>query len=320
MQRRSTVLDIADATVRRRAPAVDRAAHSIRSVSPRGHAGRRTPEIDGFRDLELIAAGGSSTVYAATERRTGRRVAVKVLSSTSAARDRLSHEARVLRTLADVEGIVSVDGVTVTADGRAAIVLELLSGGSLKDRLVSGALAPSEVISMGTRLAAALGVAHRRGVVHRDLKPANVMFDAAGRPVIADFGIAVTGDRPASTTTSNSMSPPHAPPERFGEDTAVDPRLGDVYSLASTLYTALDGAPPFGTAQQGGIAGLITRVLGEPVPPLRRRDAPPGLDAVLRRAMAKQPGRRHRSMELLVADLRSVVGGVTDPNRSLGRR
>lgn len=246
-------------------------------------------------------------MYAATHARTGTRVALKVLSTAPAGHDRFHREVRILETLAGVAGIVRAHGSTATSDGRPVIVMDLLQGRSLKERIASGPLPAHQVVSMGIALATALGAAHRRGVVHRDLKPANILFDARGGPVLADFGIAIAGDRPASTTTSNSLSPPHAPPERFADDSAVDPRLGDVYSLASTLYTALAGAAPFGTSEQGGIAGLIRRVNEDPVPTLERSDVSAGLMSVFGTAMAKEPARRHRSMELLAADLAAVA-------------
>lgn len=158
-----------DATVRRDRPStapMDCQAQR-RATTRRGVRSRRTPRIDGYVDLDLVATGGSSTVYSATESATGSQVALKVLSLSADGSDRFDREVRILQRLAGVAGIVAARRATITADGRPVIAMDLLSGGSLKERLTSGPLPPSEVVSMGITIATALGVAHRRGAVPR---------------------------------------------------------------------------------------------------------------------------------------------------------
>lgn len=267
-----------------------------------GTGGARVPTVDGFDDLAVLGIGGSATVYAGTDRRSGDRCALKVLSGAMGDTRRFQRECGILTQISHIDGVVEVRQATFAEDGRPVIVMELLPGGTLSDRIRADPLAAFDVLTMGVKLAVALELAHRRGVFHRDIKPANVLFDATGQPALADFGIAVTEDQAASATTHRSLSPPHSPPERFN-DAEVDPRLGDIWSLASTLYTALSGRPPFGTAADGGLVGLATRVAEAPVPPLERDDLPHGLEVGLHAAMAKDPQHRLPSMDAVAARL-----------------
>jgi serine/threonine protein kinase len=272
------------------------------------------PVIDGFTDLELLGAGGSSAVFAATDVESGERMAVKVLSFGQDDHARFQRECSILGQLSVVPGIVVVRQATFAEDGRPVIAMDLMTGGSLADRIAEEPMRVVDAVTMGIELAVSLELAHRRGVFHRDLKPANVLFDAEGRPSLADFGIAMVGGQSASTTTSNSLSPPHAPPERLADDDATDPRLGDIYSLGSTLFTALTGSAPFGTASDGGLAGLFRRIVDDPLPPLGRSDPPPELEPVLHRALAKRPGERFQSMDELAAELWDIREGLVAPD------
>lgn len=271
-------------------------------MGQQGSGGGRVPTVDGFDDLALLGVGGSATVYAGTDRRRGDRCALKVLSGEMGDTRRFQRECRILSQISHIDGVVEVRQATFAEDGRPVIVMELLPGGTLSDRIRAESLALFDVLTMGVKLAVALELAHRRGVFHRDIKPANVLFDSTGQPSLADFGIAVTDDHAASATTHRSLSPPHSPPERFN-DADVDPRLGDIWSLASTLYTSLSGRPPFGTAADGGLVGLATRVAEAPVPPLERDDLPHGLELGLHAAMAKDPEHRLPSMDVVAARL-----------------
>ncbi len=258
--------------------------------------GHGLPAVQGFRNLEPIGEGGFARVYSAEDEILGRNVALKVLQS-AADRQRFERECKVLAQLHDVDGIVPVYQATFTSLNEPVVVMRLMRGGSLAARIYpEGPLAPDEVVELGVRLASALAEANSRGVAHRDLKPQNVLFDETGQPAIADFGIAVIDSVVASSMTVAALSPPYSPPERFGDTSDVDWFVADVYSLAATLSFALTGAAPFGTAEQGGLAGLLLRISSAPPPDLRHLGLAPGFQEVLDRAMSKQPQDRYASM------------------------
>lgn len=266
-----------------------------------------TPTVEGFTDLRLLGHGGFSSVYEATDEVLHRKVALKVIKTEAIDDRRFRKECRILASLSGVEGIVSVFQAAITADGRPVIVMHMYRGGTLAERIrTKGPLGAAEGVKLGAVLAAALGTAHREQIFHRDIKPSNVLFDDLGAPAISDFGIAISSGVGVSSETLGSLSPPHAPPERFGDDFNTDPVAGDVYSLGSTLYYAIAGRCPFGTAaDEGGLAALMERVATVELPPIERDDISTELNAVIYKAMAKEPRERFDSMEGFLAALRS---------------
>lgn len=276
---------------------------SSSSQRPRPIESHVVPTVEGFDRLELLGTGGCASVYAATDSGSGDRVALKVPIGAGGDVERFRRERRMLSRLSSVDAIVGLRGASVTADGRPVLAMDLMAGGSLAERVGDHVLDPPEVKDIGVRLAVACELAHGHGVIHRDIKPANVLLDEQGRAALGDFGIAMELDQPTSSTNLSSLSPPHAPPERFTGDVDVDPRAGDIWSLGSTLYTALTGEPPFGTAADGGVAGLVGRVVGAPMPPICRPDLPAGIEGVLARALAKDPAERYASMAVFAEQL-----------------
>jgi len=269
------------------------------------------PQIAGFTDLVPIGRGGFSTVYSATQSGIERRVAIKVLELGLSDIHRFERECRTLGALSGVPGIVSVLQTAVTAGGQPCIVMQLMDGGSLGDRLrATGPLDVDQVVRNGTLLCTALEHAHRANVFHRDIKPENILFHGE-QVAVADFGIALVDDLELRSQTIDSLSPPHAPPERF-TDGHADPVSGDVYSLGTTLYAALAGTAPFGTTADGGLAGLIQRVTSAPLPPIDRADVPSALLVVLGRATAKEPSHRFGSMAAFGAALSTVDASPVD--------
>lgn len=274
------------------------------------------PTIEGFRDLAFVGRGGFSTVYSATQEGIERRVAIKVLDVGMSDHDRFLRECRTLGALSEIDGIVGVLHATFTSAGQPCIVMQLMGGGSLGQVLrENGPLPVHRVVETAVRLCDALQLAHDQRVFHRDIKPENVLFSSRGNAAIADFGIAMVDGVEARSQTIESISPPHAPPERFS-DAPSDPIRGDVYSLASTVYTALAGTPPFGTAADGGLAGLITRITTWPVPPLTGPAIDPAFVSILSRAMSKDPSLRHSSMGELRYDIASVLDQRTALRRA----
>ena len=265
------------------------------------------PVIEGFDNLETIGRGGFSTVYAAEQVDLGRKVAIKVLNldtSDESTRRRFLRECRVVGKLAGVRGITPVHTSAFTLDGRPCIVMEHMARGSLDEHVRrNGPLSPGQAHDAALVLAEALVRAHERRVVHRDIKPGNVLISANGDVALADFGIAVIDDLRSSTETSDSLSPPYSPPESFLGEVSSEPTV-DVYSLGATIYFSLTGRAPFGTAAQGGVAGLSDRVATWPVPPTGRADIPSDFEALVVDMLAKDPSDRPGSMSQVLERLR----------------
>lgn len=263
------------------------------------------PAIEGFTDLVEIGRGGFSVVYSATQVDFGRRVAVKVLDVSGAEARQIEREARAIGRIADLPHVVQAHQVTSTTDGRPVLVMALMptSLGALVR--TSGPVSPADTARWAGQLTRALAGAHHLEVFHRDIKPENVLISTYGDAYLADFGISAVSSLQTGTTTMQSLSPVHAPPERLAGATDSD-RVGDIYSLASTIFTALVGHAPFGTTTDGGVYGLMERVVKLPLPTDER--IVPGVHEVLAIAMAKDPQLRYRSVEQFGTTLAVAFG------------
>ncbi|WP_327317312.1 serine/threonine-protein kinase [Streptomyces sp. NBC_01235] len=217
-----------------------------------------------YRLEARLGRGGMGVVWRATDQLLGRRVAVKELTQDDTLsaeeargrRDRTLREARAVAQLSHPHIIVVHD---VVEDGeRPYIVMELIDGGSLADRIAGhGPLAPDEAARIGVALLGALRAAHAAGVLHRDIKPANVLLERdSDRVVLTDFGIAqVAGATTLTETGSFVGSPEYTAPERMsGARTGAE---SDLWSLGALLCTALSGESPFRRDSLGGILHAV---------------------------------------------------------------
>ena len=201
--------------------------------------------------------------------------------------------------------IVTVYDAGVAGD-VAYIAMEHLEGQSLQKLMTSGARLPlDKVIDIVAQVAEGLDYAGRFGIVHRDIKPANIMVSSAGVAKITDFGVARV---PASSMTQTGMvlgSPKYICPEQVVEQ-PLDPR-GDIFSLGVVLYEMLAGKTPFET-EDGDVIALIERIAKEPAPRLStlRPELPAELDAILERALAKDPAARFQRAGELARRLRDL--------------
>jgi serine/threonine-protein kinase len=240
----------------------------------------------------------------------GREVAVKVLADRYAAdasiRRRFKREALAAARLSGEPGAITIFDVGEWGD-RPFIVMELVGGGSLEERLRrDGAQPPAQVLAWLDQAAAALDSAHRHGVVHRDIKPANLLLNERGEVRVADFGIASAAGMDSMTLTgtvlgtAGYLSPEQAQGERAGP-------ASDIYSLAVVAYELLSGHRPF---ESDSPTVEATAHVHAPVPSIaeRCRSLPPGVDRVFDRALAKDPSARHSSARQFVADLRDALG------------
>ncbi len=258
-----------------------------------------------------IARGGMADVFLARDSLLDRPVAVKVLFPEFATDptfvQRFRREAQAAANLSH-PNIVSVYDWGEEG-GTYFIVMEYVEGRSLAQTLKDeGRLHPDRAADITADVAAALGFAHRNGVIHRDVKPGNVIISPTGQVKVADFGIAravSTQENLTQTGTVMGTATYFSPEQARGE--SVDPR-SDVYSLGVVLYEMLTGRPPF--AGDSPVAVAYKHVQ-EPARPPRavNPDIPVGLEAVVLRAMAKDTAERYASAEDLRADLRRFREG-----------
>jgi eukaryotic-like serine/threonine-protein kinase len=251
-----------------------------------------------------IASGGMAEVWEATDEVLGRPVAVKALHAHLAVdpnlRARFHHEAVAAARLVHPAIVAIYD--TCDEPGTEAIVMELVRGRTLRQFLDErGRLDPVEVAHIGAEVADALACAHRAGIVHRDIKPANILLSDDGRVLVTDFGIAKVLDAPDMTMTSELLGTvKYLAPEQV-ESRPVDART-DVYALGAVLYECLCGEPPFQADTQAATA--LARLHRDPPPPHDVvAGVPPALEAVVMRALARDPAARFASAD----DLRTAL-------------
>ncbi len=254
-----------------------------------------------------LGAGGMATVYLAADPRHERRVALKVLKRELAAVVGAERFLAEIRTTANLQHphILPLHD-SGEADGFLFYVMPYVEGESLREKLDrEHQLRVEEAVRIASDLAEALDHAHRHGVIHRDLKPANILL-LDGRPVLADFGIALAvsaGGGGRLTETGLSLGTPHyMSPEQATGDQSVGPAT-DLYALGCVLYEMLVGEPPYtGSTPQAVLGRIIT---GE-VPSARkhRTSVPVNVDAAISRALEKVPADRFASGEELARGLK----------------
>jgi serine/threonine protein kinase len=214
------------------------------TAPPPGDEQAGVMRLPGFSDFQRIAEGGEGIVYRARQDGLDRFVAVKVINLSDPSRlARFRRELEItVRLGRQHPHIVTVIDTGTTPDGRPCIVMESYDLGSLQNRLKErGPLPVEDVAAAGVAVADALAFAHAQGFLHRDVKPQNILILPTSY-VLGDFGIARMADA-GHTTSLQMISYRHAAPQMIngGDPSAAD----DQWSLGSTLFTLLDGAPPF---------------------------------------------------------------------------
>ncbi|MFZ4431135.1 MAG: protein kinase domain-containing protein [Phycisphaerales bacterium] len=289
-------------------------------------------EVPGYTLHRELHRGAQGVVYLATQERTRRDVAVKMLLqgafATSRQRARFEREAEIASQLRH-PNIVTVHDSMPVKGGRFALVMEYIEGRTLDQWSESLAtLAPrnriAAVVELFLQVIDAVHYAHQRGVIHRDLKPANILVDADGRPRIVDFGIAKLHDaaqadravapraRAATAVTREGEfagTLAYAAPEQLGgRPDAIDTRT-DVYALGVIFHELLTGRMPYDVT--GSFAEVIDHVVNEPPAPLRQAlpEADEDLAVIIEHCLAKEPERRYQSAGALLADLRHRLAG-----------
>src|SRR5688572_14084593 len=260
---------------------------------------------DRYRVVRHLANGGMASVWEAHDELLDRAVAVKLLAShlseDDRARQRFQREARAAAGLSNHPHVVTIFDVG-EHDGRTFMVMELLKGGTVADKLRSGdRIAPELALRWLREAASALDAAHEAGVVHRDVKPANMLLDGHGRLAIADFGIARLALEDQLTMTGQVLgTAAYISPEQAVGDPAT--AASDRYALAIVAFELLTGARPF--EADNFAAQARAHVEDDPEPASTRNpDLPPEVDAVLTRGLEKDPDARYASAGELVDHL-----------------
>lgn len=271
--------------------------------------------------LNLIGKGATGHVYRARDTRLGRLVAIKVVNGRIS--NRFEREARLIASLRH-PNICTLYDV-----GPNYLVMELLEGETLKDRLDRGRLPVDTVVDLGLQLADALGAAHSDNIVHRDIKPGNIFISGRGQATILDFGLAKLRVQRASFSFDSTRTmaldhsltlqgvvigtPPYMSPEQArGEE--VDAR-SDIFSLGAVLYEMATGVRSFPGDTPTAVLRAVVRT--DPVPPSALNpDLPAGLDRLIRKAMEKDQADRYQTAAEMRADLeqiRAAQHGLTEP-------
>ncbi len=263
-----------------------------------------------YRIEARIGAGGMAEVYRGLDPVLNRTVAIKVLmpqfarDTSFVARFRREAQAAARLNHPNIVGVFDTG-----ADGDTQyIVMEFVEGRTLADVLAAGRKpTPMQSVELAQRIGQALSIAHAQGIVHRDIKPANVMVTREGKVKVMDFGIARMQTLETAPQTSSVLgTPTYLSPEQ-AQGQAVDAR-SDIYSLGVVLYELLAGRPPF--TGDSPVAIAYKQVNETPPPPgTLNPDVPPRLNAVVMKALAKNPANRYQDAEAMVADLERVKQG-----------
>lgn len=264
-----------------------------------------------YAHAELIARGGMADIYAAEDTELGRQVAVKVLSERFAGdadvRERFKREALAAARLSGHPNIATIFDVGET-ENRPFIVLELMDGGSLAERIEAGSIPEAQALAWLGQAASALDAAHAEGIVHRDVKPANMLLDREGDLKITDFGIALVLDEAATAATATGTilgTAGYLAPEQAAGSRATTE--SDIYALGVVAYELLAGSRPFA---RRSVAAEAAAHMNEPVePPSERAGLPTQADPVFARVLAKDPAYRYPSAAAFVRDLSAALEG-----------
>jgi formylglycine-generating enzyme required for sulfatase activity len=253
-------------------------------------------ELSGYTIVELIGSGSMADVFLARQPSMNRWVAIKILSSAfihdAQFVARFRQEAQIVAALEHPHILPVIDYGEV--EDTPYIVMRYISGGTLQDAIDRRPLPPPDVLRYLTEIGQGLDYAHSLGVVHRDVKPKNILLDTRSNSFITDFGLAkiVRGGGLTHSGVGMIGTPHYMSPEQ-GRGQPVDGR-SDLYSLGVMLYEMLTGRVPF---DADSAVGIVMRHINDPIPPVSQFNGglPSTLDAIIARALAKNPADRFQS-------------------------
>ena len=269
-----------------------------------------------YRVSDRLGCGGMAEVWRASDDKLGRDVALKVVLPLYASEDqfleRFLREARVVASLEHPNILPVYD--FGEHEGVPFLVMPLIRGGTLADRMQGEPIEPGRVVVWVRELAAALDAAHAEGVLHRDVKPGNVLVGREERLFLGDFGIAKLFDATRLTRTGTVVGTPmYMAPEVAGGKPAAAP--ADRYSLAVMAYELLAGSPPF---EGENVLSILHQHATHPVPPIsaRVRSLPGGIDRALEAGLAKDPAARPTTCRAFADMLGEELSELTSTSAS----
>jgi tetratricopeptide (TPR) repeat protein len=270
-------------------------------------------QIGRYRILERVGGGGMGTVYRAHDPQLDRVVALKVPRLEEVGQDRDVTLQRFLREARAAAGVRHAHVCPIHDAGEHAgtpyVVMAFIEGSSLAKLAKQGRLESTQAVQLVCKVATGLEAIHAQGIIHRDLKPGNILLDPAGEPLVTDFGLARSGQDSECLTVHGSMlgTPAYMAPEQVSPDIGPIGPWTDIYSLGVVLFQLLVGRTPF----TGSPLTLPYQVAHEtpPAPSKFRSDLDPGLEAIVVRALARQPADRYRSAREFGEALQSWLKG-----------
>ncbi|MBZ5509651.1 MAG: protein kinase [Acidobacteriia bacterium] len=283
-----------------------------------------------YRLIERIGEGGMGVVYRAHDEVLERDVALKLLPAgvvrDESTRKRFRQEALTLARL-NHPNIETLHGFESAGDADF-LVMEFVAGHTLADRLVRGPMKQADILTFGMQLASALDEAHKQGVVHRDLKPANILITPSEQAKVLDFGLArllpmsdQSTNQSESQTSALAGTLPYLSPEQL-HGSQPDHR-SDLYALGVVLYEMATGRQPH---SHPSVGALVEAILHQEPPPVRslNPEISPELEAIIRKAMDKDPRLRYQGAREIQVDLQRLVSGrnleqVAVPQRPVTR-
>ena len=269
-----------------------------------------------WRAVRLLGRGGQADVWLAEDTELSEMVAVKVFREglSEVGRERLRREVRLGRTLQH-PGLVRVFEL-IEADGRPAVVLEWVRGGTVADRLREGAMPVAEVVVVALGVLQALEHLHGHRVVHRDIKPSNLLLDEAGGVKVTDYGLVrlLEGGGDLTRTATTVGTPTYMSPEQVrGKEPGA---ASDLYSLGVTLYEMLSGRPPFVGGSEFEVANLHLQEIPRGIRGVRP-ECPPWLARFVMTLLEKAPSDRYGSAGEALAVLQAARTPLSRRRRRL---
>jgi len=268
--------------------------------------------ISHYKIIEKLGAGGMGVVYKAFDSKLGRNVALKFLpphmGHLEELKQRLAEEARAASAL-DHPNIVVIHDIDQAPGGELFIAMAFHDGMTLREKISSG-VPVVEALQIAKQIASGLAKAHEHGIFHRDIKPSNIIVAKDGVARIIDFGLAKSTDTTATVDGSTKGTPLYMSPEQASGQ-AIDYRT-DLWSLGAVLYEMLAGKPPYRADTQ---LSVMNAIVNDPPPKLRqvRPDLPAAAEAIVSRAMEKDPAKRYQSAADMVRDLSAAIAGLETP-------